>query len=56
MELADQYDALLQQIETALDTGRSQAVHAVNATRLETDWRIGQHIVEFEQGGKAKAE
>jgi predicted nuclease of restriction endonuclease-like (RecB) superfamily len=51
-----EYDELLQQIGTTLETGRSQAVQAVYAANLETYWRIGHHIVEFEQGGQAKAE
>ncbi len=28
---------------------------AVNTAMVETYWHIGQYIVEFEQGGKAKA-
>lgn len=50
------YDVLLRQIDTTLETGRSQAVHAVNIHLLETCWTVGRHIVEFEQGGQAKAE
>ena len=36
--------------------GQIQAVQAVNAQLIETNWRVGQHIVEFEQGGKSRAE
>jgi hypothetical protein len=50
------YDLLLQVISTTLRTGQSQAVRAANVHLLETYWRIGQHIVEFEQGGQSKAE
>jgi predicted nuclease of restriction endonuclease-like (RecB) superfamily len=50
------YDQLLQVISTTLRTGQSQAVRAANVHLLETYWRIGQHIVEFEQGGQSKAE
>ncbi len=57
MELtpANTYDELLRQIGTTLETGRAQAIQAVYAHNLETYWRVGRHIVEFEQGGKAKA-
>ncbi|MBL8823345.1 MAG: DUF1016 family protein [Planctomycetia bacterium] len=50
------YDQLLQVISTTLGTGQSQAIRAANVHLLETYWRIGQHIVEFEQGGQSKAE
>ncbi|APW58606.1 PDDEXK nuclease domain-containing protein [Paludisphaera borealis] len=58
MELtpANLYDELLQLIGTTLETGRKQAIQAVYAHNLETYWRIGRHVVEFEQGGKAKAD
>lgn len=58
MELtpADQYDELLRRIGSTLETGRAQAIQAIHAHNLETYWRVGRHIVEFEQGGKAKAE
>ena len=49
------YDELVRQIGTTLEAGRSQAIQAVHAANLETYWRVGQHIVEFEQGGKARA-
>ncbi len=52
----DGYDQLLQQIGTTVASGRAQAAQAVYAANLETYWRVGWHIVEFEQGGKAKAE
>ena len=35
---------------------RSKPIQAVNAQRIETYWRVGQYIVEFEQGGKARSE
>ena len=57
MELtpATQYDCLLQQISATLTTGRTQAIRAASVHLIETYWRIGQHVVEFEQGGQAKA-
>ena len=50
------YDQLLHVISATLRTGQSHAVRAANAHLVETYWRIGQHIVEFEQGGQSKAE
>jgi len=58
MELTttDGYRQLLEQISDTYRQGRIQAVQAVNVLLIETYWRVGQHIVEFEQGGKARAE
>lgn len=50
------YQNLIQQIGGLLDQGRQQAAQAVNNLLVQTYWQIGQHIVEFEQGGKAKAD
>ena len=50
------YDALLQNIGNELNHGRQHVVSVVNAAIVETYWRIGQHIVEYEQGGNEKAE
>jgi hypothetical protein len=46
---------LLQQISDTYTQGRQQAVQAVNVHITQTYWQVGRHIVEFEQGGKAKA-
>jgi len=50
------YDQLLSKIGAAIAKGRGRAIHAVNAYLLETYWQVGQFIVEFEQGGQARAE
>jgi len=50
------YQTLLSQISAVYTEGQIRAVQAVNTHLLETYWRIGQHIVEFEQGGNVKAE
>ena len=50
------YVALLQQISDTYAQGRMQAVQAVNTHITQTYWQVGQQIVEFEQGGKARAE
>ncbi len=34
---------------------RNQALRAVDAIQVQTCWQIGRHIVEFEQGGEARA-
>lgn len=52
----DDYQRLLGQISETYTQGRVQAFRAVNTQLLATYWQIGQAIVEFEQGGKAKAE
>lgn len=49
------YQGLVAQISTRYEQGRTSAVQAVNTAMVETYWHIGQYIVEFEQGGKAKA-
>ena len=36
--------------------GRQRAAAAVNSQIIDTYWHIGQYIVDFEQGGKAKAQ
>lgn len=58
MELSasNDYQALLGQISSTYTDGRVRAYQAVNAVLTETYWQIGRHIVEFEQGGKLKAE
>ena len=49
------YLALLQQISDTYTQGRMQAVQAVNTHITQTYWQVGRQIVEFEQGGKARA-
>ena len=50
------YRDLLQQISDTYTQGRNQAVQAVNTHITQTYWQVGRQIVEFEQGGKARAE
>ena len=58
MELTttDGYQHLLEQISDTYTQGRICAVQAVNAQITETYWQVGRHIVEFEQGGKIRAD
>ena len=50
------YQHLLVKISDTYLSGQVKATQAVNIQLLETYWQIGQHIVEFEQGGNARAE
>lgn len=50
------YQNLLQNIGQALHSARQQAAQTVNTLLVQTYWHIGQHIVEFEQGGNEKAD
>lgn len=50
------YLDLLQQISDTYTQGRIRAVQAVNTHITQTYWQVGRQIVEFEQGGKAKAQ
>lgn len=52
----NEYQNLVSQIAETYQQGQQKAVLAVNAHLVETYWKIGQYIVEFEQGGSAKAE
>jgi predicted nuclease of restriction endonuclease-like (RecB) superfamily len=49
------YDALINRIVEAYSAGRASVARAVNVHVLETYWNVGRYIVEFEQGGNAKA-
>lgn len=53
--IPDDYEQLIQIIGHTLIEGRSTAFQAVNTLLLQTYWRIGRHIVEFEQKGNEKA-
>jgi predicted nuclease of restriction endonuclease-like (RecB) superfamily len=50
------YQNLVSQISETYSNGYRRAVAAVNSNMIETYWKIGEQIVEFEQGGKIKAE
>ena len=58
MELiaTDDYQQLLKQISDTYTQGCIRAVQAVNIQITETYWQLGRHIVEFEQGGKIRAD
>lgn len=50
------YLTLLEQISGTYTQGRVRAMQAVNDQLIETYWQVGRHIVEFEQGGKIRAD
>ncbi len=50
------YQRLLGRISEVYTTGQLRAHQAVNAQITETYWQIGRDIVEFEQGGKVRAD
>ncbi len=50
------YDELLIGISDLLEHARRMSARSVNSILTTTYWEIGQRIVEFEQGGKARAE
>ncbi len=52
----EHYNKLIGSIGELLRQGRMQAARKVNTILVNTYWQIGHHIVEFEQGGKEKAE
>ncbi len=49
------YQNLVKDISETYQHGQYLAGKAVNATLLQTNWKIGQYIVEFEQHGQARA-
>ena len=55
-EISKPYQDLLERISHRYVEGQAQAVRSVNEVIVETNWQIGKYIVEYEQGGKQKAE
>lgn len=48
-------EELLQQVRLLIQQGRHEVLRAVDRVQVRTYWEIGRHIVEFEQGGAARA-
>ena len=46
---------LLHQLRDLIQQARQQALRAVDLVQVQTCWEVGRHIVEFEQGGLARA-
>jgi len=55
IENSKDYQQLIGNITTIYTDGRLKAIQAINATLLKSYWQIGQHIIEFEQGGAERA-
>ena len=57
--LSERTTAGYQQIHDGIihlvDSARTETVRSVNALMTATYWEIGRRIVEFEQGGEARA-
>jgi hypothetical protein len=47
---------LLSNLRDLIQSARQRALRAVDTVQVQTCWEIGRHIVEFEQGGSARAE
>jgi predicted nuclease of restriction endonuclease-like (RecB) superfamily len=46
---------LLEALRGLIIQARQQALRSVDTIQVQTYWQIGRHIVEFEQGGQARA-
>ena len=55
-KIKDNYKRLIEEISDILENGRKQAFYAVNFILVKTYWEIGKQIVEYEQGGKERAD
>jgi predicted nuclease of restriction endonuclease-like (RecB) superfamily len=53
---AGDYNGLLGRISSLLEQGRRATVRTTNAILTATYWEVGRQIVEYEQGGQARAE
>jgi predicted nuclease of restriction endonuclease-like (RecB) superfamily len=59
MEIQEQntdYQNLINLIRSHYEQGRTNIATYVNTEIVNTYWRIGQYIVQYEQGGKSKAQ
>lgn len=54
--MANEVSKIYSDIAGLLNVARAKAYHAVNSIMVETYWKIGQRIVEEEQGGSSRAE
>ena len=51
-----EYNKLISSIRHLLEEGRKQVVRTINTILVETYWKIGKRIVEYEQKGGEKAD
>lgn len=52
---ADSVSGLVATLRAVIVEARQQALQAVDVVQVRTCWVVGQHIVEFEQGGQSRA-
>ena len=50
------FDVLVRELRSFITESRRQIVRAVDVAQVRTCWGVGRYIVEFEQGGAARAE
>lgn len=50
------FEGLVRELKTFITESRRQIVRAVDFAQVQTCWGVGRYIVEFEQGGAARAE
>lgn len=50
------YEVVLSEVVNLLESARQASARSINAVITATYWNIGRRIVEFEQGGKLRAE
>ncbi len=51
-----EYNELIEKIGDSYQSAKNRSLVAVNTEILNAYWEIGKHIINFEQGGKLKAE
>lgn len=56
LSISKNYHALISDIRSLLEQGRTKVAQTANTILVQTYWLIGRHIVEFEQNGKEKSE
>ena len=54
--MSNEISKIYSDIAELLNIARAKAYHTVNSIMVETYWKIGQRIVEEEQGGASRAE
>ena len=53
--VAPSFNGLLRDLRALIAESRQQVLRAVDVVQVRTCWGVGRHIVEFEQGGAARA-
>lgn len=56
LSISKNYHALISDISSLLEQGRTKVAQTANTILVQTYWLIGRHIVEFEQNGQEKSE